>query len=109
VLCALFTAPLSFSNYGGIPVKAEYCHEAVCEDDVLGDSWIDSFNVGSTARPSHNINVSCSIRVLYSAIAVPLHRFLRPFVCADKVRTDRGEKGRSVYFYFLSQIPLFDN
>ena len=23
------TARLSFSNYGGIPVKAEYCHEAV--------------------------------------------------------------------------------
>lgn len=87
----------SFSNYGGIPVKAEYCHEAASINRRLVLPSLNAVHcLGTSTCSAFNIHVGLAIRPLYSAVTVSIDRLLCPVVCTHTIRADRGEKGRQV-------------
>jgi hypothetical protein len=74
-----YLASHSYSNYGGVSVKAEYSHEAVSRlsrfhfQVVIGQS-------GSQAGPSHHLNLCRTLWPVYPTTFVSFDRLLRTIV-----------------------------
>jgi hypothetical protein len=76
---SVFIKPASYSNYGGISVKAEYSHEVV--SSLFGSQWrVMIKQLGSSAGPSHHFDLRSALRSIHSTTSVLVNRLLRAIV-----------------------------
>lgn len=89
--------PISYSNYGGVPVKAEYCHEVVILFPVTARKYF-SCDIVSGAQTcfEYDIYVCISLWALHSTSPVSFHRFLRSSVRQGPVSSYRSQEGCQV-------------
>jgi hypothetical protein len=85
----------SYSNYGGVSVKAEYSHEVVsrCIERYFR---VMIRILGSTAGPSHHLNLGCTLWAVYPTTSVSFNRFLRSVVCESADGAYRGQESCQV-------------
>ena len=81
----------SYSNYGGVSVKAEYSHEVVSR--CIGRYFRVMMRIlGSSAGPSHHLNLSCTVWPVYPTTSVSFNRFLRAVVRESTDGAHRGQE-----------------
>jgi hypothetical protein len=81
----------SYSNYGGVSVKAEYSHEAVSR--CIGPYFRVMMRIlGSPAGPSHYLNLGRALWAIYPTTSVSFNRFLRAAVCESTDGAYRGQE-----------------
>jgi hypothetical protein len=75
----VFSKPTSYSNYGGVSVKAEYSHEVV--SSLFGPQWqVTIRQLGSSAGPSHHFDLRSALRSIHPTASVLVNRLLRAIV-----------------------------
>jgi hypothetical protein len=80
----------SFSNYGGMPVKAEYSHEAV---SVMSLRFAGTYRgIGTPAGLEHDLDICNQIWALHRTTSILVHRLLRSYLCTNPCSSRRGEK-----------------
>jgi len=77
----------SYSNYGGVSVKAEYSHEAVSWRARPLLSSRDGIYLGSPASPPYHFNLCRPLWPVYPTTSIPINRFLCAAVCESADRT----------------------
>jgi hypothetical protein len=87
----------SFSNYGGLPVKAEYCHEAVRRETLSCHDTAFIYDPGLAFGSSHDINLGIPVRPIHPAPAVAVNRFLYPCFRSCALGTYRSQKSSYVH------------
>ena len=76
----VFSKSASYSNYGGVPVKAEYSHEVV--SSPFGPQWqVMIRQLGSSIGPSHHFDFRSALRSIHPAASILVNRLLRAIVC----------------------------
>ena len=96
--CCCWYPRLSYSNYGGVSVKAEYCHESVsfviCS---MADLLMNS--TGFASSTTYYLNFRRSIRSIYSTSAIFVNWFLRPSIHPSIKFSPRSQKAGQVNLY----------
>lgn len=84
----------SFSNYGGVPVKAEYCHEAVSSSIrlVVEEDTLINFK-GSSLSFEHFVNLRCPLRAFHSTTTFAIYRLLCADVRSCPISPDLSQEG----------------
>lgn len=95
----------SYSNYGGVSVKAEYSHEVVsrCIERYF---QVMMRILGSTAGASHHLNLGCTLWAVYPTTSVSFNRLLRSVVCESTDGAYRGQESCQVRRQVLQRLLL---
>ena len=94
--CHLCHRKLSYSNYGGVPVKAEYCHEAV--SILRRVTWIilKLFVEGPASITPFFVDIGFKIREIHWADAFSFYRLLYSGFRAREFCSNWGKKSHIV-------------
>lgn len=103
----------SYSNYGGVTARAEYCHEGVrfglsSRSSAYADFVLFSRCSGIATMSSNNLKHCCSIRPQNQTAALLLHRLLYQSLCSSATFCGRNQEGNYVSLFSFSGVPCIE-
>lgn len=98
----------SFSNYGGVPVKAEYCHESVCQLDQGLSTVFESRLPQALRLVLHSISTAASRygRYIEPLLSLSIDFYVRVFV---RIKTAPLEVKKAVTYALHSASSALVN